>query len=293
MDEDWRGYVKKRLGVGCFCVAAVLAAAPSREGPGLTVTFVTHAGFLFAAGDGKILVDALTEPSTQWPYQAPSPELRQKMERGEPPFDHVRLLLISHNHVDHHCPASTVRFLEQNPKAVVVTTPEVRAQMKKDSPEFGKIEARVEAPELAWKQSAVREINGIRLEIARLKHGDDKEWACIVYAFLFEMGGKKVLYAVGTTGAFPEEYAELGWAKRGIDAAFLGPNLMVRRGSDGGPAVNDAGIRQVRELIGPKVTVMAHILPAWMPYLEKVLPELQGRLPGLTLFRQPLESRVF
>ena len=284
------------LVAGVAGVAANAQAGTAQEnkgGPNLTVTYIAHAGFLFAAGDQKILADALTETSAQWKFAAPSVALRQKMEQGEAPFDNVSLVLISHNHIDHHWPPSTVRFLLLNPKAVVVTTPEVRDQMKKDSPEFEKIQSRVIVPELEWKQSTSREINGIRLDIARLKHGDDKEWASIVYAFLFDLGGKKVLYAPGTTGYFPEEYRALGYAKLGIDLAFLNFDLMIQRGSDGGPTLNSAGIQQVRELINPRIPLMMHIRPDRLPFVEEVLPELQKQLPSVTLFRQELESRTF
>jgi L-ascorbate metabolism protein UlaG (beta-lactamase superfamily) len=69
------------------------------------------------------------------------------------PFDHINVVPISHNHIDHHSPASSVRFLLNNPKTVLVTTPEVRWQMERDSPEFKKIQSQVVVPDLDWKQS--------------------------------------------------------------------------------------------------------------------------------------------
>jgi L-ascorbate metabolism protein UlaG (beta-lactamase superfamily) len=268
-------------------------AGDEPQAPRLTVTYLAHSGFLLAAGDQKILADALTEPSSEWKFAAPSAETRQKMEQGLPPFDGVSVMLISHNHVDHHWPPSTVRFLLHNPKAVVVTTPEVRDQMKKDSPEFETIAPRLVVPELEWKQSTTREVGGIRLGIARLKHGNDKEWPSIVYAFLFELGGKKVLYAPGTTGYFPEEYQALGYAASGIDLAFVYLDFMVQHGSQGGPEVNRAGIELLRRLIAPKVPVMMHVRPDRLPYVESIWPELEKQVPGLILFRRELESRTF
>jgi L-ascorbate metabolism protein UlaG (beta-lactamase superfamily) len=285
-------FIQSVLIVG-LVVPVAGAAQEKKERPSLTVTYLAHSGFMLAAGDQKILVDALTEPSAEWKFAAPSTETRQKMEQGRPPFDNLSLLLISHNHIDHHWPPSTVRFLLHNPKAVVVTTPEVRDQMKKDTHDFEKVQSRLVVPELEWKRSTVREIGGIRLEIARLKHGDDKEWPSIIYAFVFELGGKKVLYAAGTSGCFPDEYEALGYARRGIDLAFLYPDLMVRRGSEGGPELNQPGIQQLRDLIAPKVPVMMHVRPDRLPYVEMVLPELQRQIPGLVLFKHELESRTF
>ena len=271
--------------------------------PGLTVTYIAHCGFLFSSGGQKILMDALTESSKEWPYTVPSPDLLHKMERGEPPFDHINVVLISHNHIDHHSPASTVRFLLNNPKTVLVTTPEVRWQTQHDSPEFTKIQSQVVVPDLEWKQGTTLEVNGIKLELARLKHGDDGQWASIVYAALFDMGGKKVLFAAGTTGSFPEEYKTLGYASRGIDLAFLGFNMAIQHPSGVDEAtldsagseatLNTAVIHTVRDLIAPKVTVLMHVNAGSKATVEKLLPEGRKQLPGAIWFQHELESRTF
>jgi L-ascorbate metabolism protein UlaG (beta-lactamase superfamily) len=280
-----------------ICVAAraqVAATDAMTQSSGLTVTYIAHCGFMFSSGGQKILTDALIEPSNEWPYTAPSPDLLKKMERGEPPFDHINVVLISHNHIDHHSSASDVRFLISNPKSVLVTTPEVRMQMEKDSPEFKQIQSQVVVPLLDWKQSTTLEANGIKLEIARLKHGDDGQWRSIVYAALFEMGGKRVLFAPATLGYFPEEYTTLGYAKRGIDLAFLNFGLAIQRGPGGSGAVlNTAGIQEVRDLIAPKVTVLMHVQGPARATVEKLLPEVEKQLPGTIWFQHELESRTF
>jgi L-ascorbate metabolism protein UlaG (beta-lactamase superfamily) len=262
---------------------------------GLTVTYIAHAGFLLMDGNKKVLVDALTLPPTRWKYDAPSAELREKMEKGQPPFDGVDLLLVSHAHGDHYGPPPVVNFLLNNPKAVLLTTPEVRDLAQKWIPDFKKVAERVIVPELEWKQSATREINGIRVEVARLKHGNDRDWPGIVYSFMLDLGGKKLLYAAATGGYFPEEYQQLGWAKRGIDLAFLcADDLMVRFDEKNSSAsVSGEGIRMVRDLIAPKTTVMMHVSSDRLPAVERVLPQLQKEIPGLVLFRQALESRTF
>jgi L-ascorbate metabolism protein UlaG (beta-lactamase superfamily) len=165
---------------------------------------------------------------------------------------------------------------------------------KIESQEFKKIQSQVVVPDLEWKQSSTLEVNGIKLELARLKHGDDGQWRSIVYAALFEMGGKKVLFAPATLGYFPEEYTALGYAKRGIDLAFLNFDLVAKFGPGGSEAVlNTAGIQTVRELIAPKVTVLMHVAPEAKASSEKLLPEVEKQLPGTIWFRHELESRTF
>jgi L-ascorbate metabolism protein UlaG (beta-lactamase superfamily) len=248
------------------------------------VTHIAQSGFLLAGDGRKVLVDALFRPSDRWKYAAPSAELLQKMEQG--------LVLISHDHIDHHSPGSSVRFLLSNPQATLLTTPEVRDRMKQDGPVFDQVADRVVVPRLTWKQSEVREIGGIRVEIARLKHGNDRDWPTTVYAFLFDLGGQRILHAAGTTGHFPDEYEALRFAERDIDLAFLYPHLMVRL-DDEGATLDGRKIGLVRELIAPRIPVLTHVRPDRLPLLETLLPELEGQLPGLILFRKEMERRSF
>jgi L-ascorbate metabolism protein UlaG (beta-lactamase superfamily) len=242
-----------------------------------------------------VLIDALTYGSPRWSYKAPSQELREKMEKGEPPFDGIQLVLVSHAHGDHFGPPLVVNFLEKNPKAMLVTTPEARDLAKKWVGNFAKVADRVIVPDLDWKQHVTREINGVKLEIARLKHGNGKEWPAIVYTFLLDLGGKKVLYAAGTEGCFPEEYRDLGWAKRGIDVAFLGGSELIVKFEDpvASAQLSADGIRTIRDLIAPKIPIMMHITPEMAPAVEKAWPNLQKKLPGLVWFREEMGSRAF
>jgi hypothetical protein len=274
-----------------YCALAVLALPVWMNGEDLTVTHTAHAGFLLEGGGKKVLVDALTLPSGRWKYEAPSKEMRTKMEQGQPPFDNIDVLLVSHAHSDHFGPPLVVNFLIHNPKAVLLTTSEVRDLLQKWIPDFPKVASRVVVPPLEWKQSVVQEINGVRIEVARLKHGDE-EWPCIVYAFLFDLGGKRVLYASGAGVHFPEEYRELGWAKRGIDLAFFSAGEFIFQFAQDRAELNLPGIEVERELIAAKTPVATHIRPDQLPLIEGLMPQLRKRLPKVVFFN-PLEKRTF
>jgi L-ascorbate metabolism protein UlaG (beta-lactamase superfamily) len=272
----------------CFAAFVVPASAA-----GLTVTALDHSGFMVSDGKTKILVDALLEKSKEWPFNVPGPDLLGKMEKGEAPFDGVTLVLISHDHVDHYSPVATVRFLQNHPKAVVVTTPEVLKRLKTIDG-FAKVEKQVEAPDLAWKQALQKRFNGVTIELDRLKHGDDKKWACELDAFAFTLGGKKILYAGATSGFFPEEYTELGYANRKFDLAFLNYYMAINAAKGETPAsLNADGVTKIKELIAAKNTVLMHILPSAAPSVEAMMPELQKQLPGATVFKSEMESRKF
>jgi L-ascorbate metabolism protein UlaG (beta-lactamase superfamily) len=278
-----------RLAALALCAAAFAAPASA----GLTVTALDHAGFMFSDGKTKILVDALLEPSSQYPFKTPAPDLLGKMENGKAPFDGVTLLLISHDHIDHYSPAATVKFLAGHPKALVVTTAEVLERLKTVAG-FDAVATRVVAPDLAWKQAVTKDFNGVTLEIDRLKHGDDKKWACQLDAFVFTLGGKKVLYATATSGVFPEEYKDLGYAGRGFDLAFVNYYMAIKAAKGEAPAtLRPEGVAQIRDLIGAKTTVLIHIEADKEASVAAVMGDLAKALPGATWFRTELESRDY
>lgn len=273
-----------------LCFAAVIAPASAA---GLTVTALDHSGFMLSDGKTKILVDALLEKSKEWPFNAPAPALLGKMEKGEKPFDGVTLLLISHDHNDHYSPEATVRFLRNHPKALAVTTPEVLKRLKTIDG-FAKVEKQVEAPDLAWKQSLQKRFNGVTLELDRLKHGDDKKWACELDAFAFKLGGKKILYATATSGFFPEEYSELGYARRGFDLAFINYYMAINAAKGEKPAsLNADGLAKIKDMIAAKNTVLMHIQPSAAASVEAMMPDLEKQLPGATVFKSEMDSRTF
>lgn len=259
----------------------------------LTVTAIDHAGLMFSDGKVKILVDALIEPSKQWPFDTPSAALLQKMEREDAPFDGISLLLISHAHIDHFSAASTVRFLANHPKALVVTTEEVEAGLKPISG-YDEVASRVVAPRLSWKQSLTRTFNGVRIELDRLKHGDDKEWPSQLDVFAFTLGGKKVLFAPATGGFFPEEYRVLGYAGRGFDLAFVNYSMAVRLSNDGAPAqVNRDGLEMIKKNIRAKTTVLMHIEHEHRAEIGEIMPDIERALPGVTVSAGELERRIY
>ena len=77
------------------------ANTPDAEGDlaPVEITFIDNAGFLIAAGVTKVLIDALYEGNAY--ISSPPDMILQQAIEGDPPFDGVDLLLITHDHPDH------------------------------------------------------------------------------------------------------------------------------------------------------------------------------------------------
>ena len=64
---------------------------------GVEITYLANEGFLLAAGEKKVLIDALFPGITNYPA-VPEP-IRSRLERAETPFDGVDLVLATENGV--------------------------------------------------------------------------------------------------------------------------------------------------------------------------------------------------
>jgi L-ascorbate metabolism protein UlaG (beta-lactamase superfamily)/dienelactone hydrolase len=129
----------------------------------LTITYTCNDGFIIAFHGKKVLVDALfREPGIQC-YTDPGQ--LDAMTRGEPPFDGVDLILISHAHSDHFDPQIVGTFLQNNPQAALVSMVSVIDELKKQFSGFAQVRDRVHSIQLAEKESTQMTIHGIDLEI--------------------------------------------------------------------------------------------------------------------------------
>jgi L-ascorbate metabolism protein UlaG (beta-lactamase superfamily) len=126
------------------------------------VTFVGNSGFLIAAGDRKVLIDAFFEGFPPG-YILPA-NVRDLLVNAQPPFDHVDLILATHAHGDHFSAAMVRQYLQTCPNAVFVSTTQAASQL----PGFGD---RVIAADPVEASPVRLEANGIRVEAIYMSHG--------------------------------------------------------------------------------------------------------------------------
>ena len=78
----------------------------------IQVTLVANAGLLLRYRETTILLDALIADG-EYAYCAPSEVTRQKILRGDPPFEQIDYVMFSHLHADHFSELRTREFLER------------------------------------------------------------------------------------------------------------------------------------------------------------------------------------
>lgn len=129
---------------------------------GTRVTYVGNSGFLITVGDKKVLIDAIFSGINSI-YKLPI-TVQSLLVHALPPFDDIDLILATHYHPDHFSASMVQTHMQNNPKAVFVSTSQVTNQIK----DFGD---RVITLDASVGNPVLKEINGIQVEAIYLSHG--------------------------------------------------------------------------------------------------------------------------
>jgi hypothetical protein len=128
----------------------------------VSVTFVGNSGFLITVGDKKVLVDAFFEgfpPGYELPLAVQS-----LLFNAAPPFNHVDLILATHDHADHFNAEMVGQHMQNNPNAVFISTTQAASQLADFSD-------RVIAVDPIAGSTVNAKANGIQVESIYLGHG--------------------------------------------------------------------------------------------------------------------------
>jgi L-ascorbate metabolism protein UlaG (beta-lactamase superfamily) len=263
-------------------------AAPVAVGdPPITVTYTGNAGFLLQVAGKKIVVDSLYREGVKG-YVSPSAEQVRQLENGTSPFNDINLALSTHYHADHYHPEAVGTFLTHNPQATFISTVQAREALKNNYDGFEAIAPRVRGVMPAEGSTATEEVDGIKLTILNLHHGQRREVENA--GFLLEVGGRRILH-MGDTEATATDLSGLELDQRNIDLAFI-PFWYLVKGGWG---------KTIREQIAPARIVVMHLpapdaqdryidsLGGW----EKVSMEITAAFPNATVFRRQMDSTQF
>src|SRR5688572_14298948 len=190
------------LGLLGAIVVATAAAQPS----GVDITLTANEGVLLAAGDKKVLIDALFQEYDGYPV-APAP-MQQALARGQAPFDGVDVILVTHRHGDHFHPRSVAAHLRANRGATLVTSQQVIDSLHAGANFTALHEGQVLSRTMPAATRRRETINDVSVELLGIPHGGERHRHVEHLGFLVEIGGRRVLH-VGDTEISAATYALL------------------------------------------------------------------------------------
>lgn len=206
------------LVLGAGAAPADAAQAVKADKAPLSLEYVANMGVLVGAGGTKVLIDALFDkPNPE--YRAPEPGVLDKIIKGEPPYDGVKLVLVTHNHPDHFAAGVAVRYLESQPEAILVAPADAVAELRKAAADWSKLESRVTSVDLEPGDFRRLKPAGIPVTAVRTLHSGDRE-SPMNLMYLFEIGGRRIFHEGDSTGK-PEVFKEFGLESAPLDLAVV------------------------------------------------------------------------
>jgi L-ascorbate metabolism protein UlaG (beta-lactamase superfamily) len=250
-------------------VPATLEAQPK---PGVTVTFLANEGLLLESGTQKVMIDALYDPYET--YGVPHDSTRRALRQARAPFNDVDVVLVTHWHGDHFGSAPAADHLKANPRATLVSSPQVIDSLRRYAPARDIAAARTLGRAVAPGERRREVINGVPVEILGVSHGGGRHRSVEHRGFVVEIGGRRVLH-LGDTFFTDAEFARLRLDTTRIDVAFI-------------PAWALLDHRDIIERwINPRQVVAIHLLNDEFDQAIR----LEASWPGAVAFTRPLHKR--
>ncbi len=139
---------------------------PQRQ-PAVSVRYVANAGVLVSVAGRHVLIDAPIREGIR-PYLTNSADEQQKLERALPPYDAIDAILITHWHEDHFSPHAVAAHLANNPRTVLVSSPEVVGRVSGAAPDLPRARLRGMLP--APGTSELVTIGSLPIRVLRMRH---------------------------------------------------------------------------------------------------------------------------
>ena len=193
------------------------------------VTYVGNSGFLITVGDKKVLIDAMFEgfpPGYELPLAVQS-----SLVNAETPFDQVDLILATHDHADHFSAEMVRQHMQNNPKAVFISTTQATSQLA----DFGD---RVIAVDPVAGAPVNAEANGIQVEAIYLSHGTPSSGSTEIFnnGYFITINGTKVFHT-GDNAAL-RDVVQYNLSEQDIDLAFV-PHFFLLNSASRSILAND------------------------------------------------------
>lgn len=165
------GFLKYALAVMLLAATVAGARETGSAHHHAVAQYLANEGVMVMQGETKILFDPLFR-NAYGQYQLLPQAMEKALFAGEPPFDGVDAVFISHYHGDHFSPRDILQLLQEQPEIQLYAPAQAVSGLRKIADEQDQeVFRRVNAVELAYKDAPVTlNMHGLLIEAVRIPH---------------------------------------------------------------------------------------------------------------------------
>jgi L-ascorbate metabolism protein UlaG (beta-lactamase superfamily) len=248
-----------------------------------TAQYLANAAILVTNGGTKVVFDPLFR-NDFGSYERVPDALERALFAGEPPFDGLDAVFISHYHEDHFSAVDVLRLLEARPDLRLYAPAQAVAGIREiASARLDAAMARVSAIALQYRDAPVSLQHGsLLVEAVRIPHSGwpDRQQQVENLAFRVTLDSATTVVHLGDADASDTHFAHDGsyWSRRRTDVAFP-PYWFF---------LSDAGRQVLERRIAPTRSIGMHV-PADVPSRSA---DREAGLRAHELFTDPGEVRA-
>lgn len=242
------------LATACICIISfgclIANEQENAASASLEIMYLANEGMFIRSGEKTVIIDGLFRGGVSR-YMTLPDDLREELETASGEFNNCDLVLVTHLHSDHFDAASVYRHLLNNPMAQFVAGKDVAGLVETEAGDnFAKLQDRIHAPILQWKQDTTVALNDINITLLRTRHGWWKNYGLDHLGFVVELDGKRILH-LGDIEMTEENLFQFKQHLINIDVAILPHWLMTY----------DKGIELTRRYIKAEKYIAVHVEP--------------------------------
>lgn len=250
VDTAVRGGVR----LAAVAIAVVATAGPftitaGRLAPGSAdprLRYVANAGVLVSKDGSRVLIDAPIRGGIA-PYATSDAVERERLEGALPPYAEVDAILITHWHEDHFDADAVAAHLVRNPRAVLISSPEVVQRVRSAAPHVPPRRLHGVLPAPGRSQRLM--VGRLAVRVLRMRHNPTRRLPHQHVGFL--LGEANAILHTGDADPSPANFSMLRELPS-VDLALL-PFWYV---------ISDANRRVVCDAIAPRRIAALHVPPA-------------------------------
>lgn len=210
--------------IGCSLLVLAWAMAAGHD-VDAEARYLANEGVLVEMGDAKILFDPLFDEAFGQ-YRLLPGDMRRALMDGEPPWDGIDALFVTHYHDDHFGPAAVLDYLRRHEDVILYAPRQAAAVLRRMPGENASLLRRVVAVRAGLGDPPQRfERPGLVIDALRLPHAGwpDRNTRVEMIAWRVTLDDTLSVAHLGDADAALEHYRGSGefWQAPMLDAAFI------------------------------------------------------------------------